>query len=108
MTHELFSPSHRPSTCLIAIVGLVTAAFATCLGDPAHAQKDEQAAARRVEINWPAAARDAVIAGIAAGLLSLVRSLGLLVAPATILVLLWRRRWSAAVALGVHHLPGHE
>ena len=45
--------------------------------------------------------RDAVMAGAAAGILSLVRSLGLLVAPATILVLLWRRRWSAAVCLGV-------
>jgi hypothetical protein len=45
--------------------------------------------------------RDAVIAGVAAGVLSLLRSLGLLLAPATILVLLWRRRWRAAALLGV-------
>ena len=46
--------------------------------------------------------RDAAWAGAAAGALSMVRSLGILVAPATALVLVWRRQWrSAAVTLGV-------
>ncbi|MBV6520740.1 MAG: hypothetical protein MNPFHGCM_00858 [Gemmatimonadaceae bacterium] len=43
--------------------------------------------------------REAAIAGAAAGILSLIRSLGLLVAPATVLVLLYRRRWAAAGAV---------
>ncbi|MEP7344572.1 MAG: hypothetical protein ABI877_04880 [Gemmatimonadaceae bacterium] len=45
--------------------------------------------------------RDAVLAGLVVGILSLVRSLGLLVAPATILALVWRRRWSAALAVAL-------
>lgn len=40
--------------------------------------------------------RDAVLAGVAGGLLALVRTLGVVVVPATALVLLWRRRWAAA------------
>lgn len=43
--------------------------------------------------------RDAVVAGLATGVLSMVRSFGVLVAPAVILVLMSRRRWSAAMAL---------
>jgi hypothetical protein len=39
--------------------------------------------------------RDALIAGVAGGLLALIRTLGALAIPATALVLLWRRRWMA-------------
>ena len=41
--------------------------------------------------------RDALIAGAAGGALALVRTLGIVVIPATALVLAWRRRWLAAV-----------
>ncbi|MFN8579497.1 MAG: glycosyltransferase family 39 protein [Gemmatimonadaceae bacterium] len=54
------------------------------------------AAERAVQSGKP---RDAMLAGAAAGILSLIRSLGLLVAPAAVLVLLYRRRWTAAFAL---------
>jgi hypothetical protein len=42
--------------------------------------------------------RDAAIAGLLAGLLALVRTLGAIVAPALVLVLALRRRWAAAAA----------
>jgi hypothetical protein len=45
--------------------------------------------------------RDAAVAGAAGVLLSMVRSLGLLTVPATVLVLAWRRRWRAAMAAAV-------
>lgn len=45
--------------------------------------------------------RTAALAGLAAGALALVRTLGALVVPAACLWLLYRRRWKAAVALGV-------
>jgi hypothetical protein len=48
--------------------------------------------------------RDALVAGVAGGLLSMVRTLGLLVVPATVLALAWRRRWrpaGSALAAGV-------
>jgi hypothetical protein len=41
--------------------------------------------------------RDALIAGAAGGALALIRTLGAVVIPATILVLAWRRRWTAAL-----------
>jgi hypothetical protein len=41
--------------------------------------------------------RDALVAGAAGGVLALIRTLGIVVLPATALVLLWRRRWRAAV-----------
>lgn len=44
--------------------------------------------------------RDAALAGGAAALLSMVRTLGILVVPATVLVMAWRRQWRAAFALG--------
>ena len=40
--------------------------------------------------------REALVAGLAAGALTLVRTLGVVVVPATVLVLAWRRRWMAA------------
>ena len=40
--------------------------------------------------------RDALIAGAAGGMLALIRTLGVVVLPATALVLAWRRRWMAA------------
>ena len=40
--------------------------------------------------------RNAIAAGAAAGLLTLVRTLGVVVVPATVLVLAWRRQWKAA------------
>lgn len=45
--------------------------------------------------------RDALLAGTAGGLLALVRTLGMVAIPATALVLAWRRRWLAAVLVGV-------
>jgi hypothetical protein len=39
-------------------------------------------------------------AGAAAALLALVRTLGILVVPATVLVLAWRRQWRSAFVLG--------
>ena len=44
--------------------------------------------------------KDAAIAGAAAAVLSLVRTLGILCVPATMLVLAWRRQWRAAFAMG--------
>ncbi len=41
--------------------------------------------------------RDAVLAGLAAGVLALIRTLGVVILPATVLVLAWRRRWLAAL-----------
>ena len=41
--------------------------------------------------------RTAFLAGAAGGILSLVRTLGFVVLPATVLVLAWRRRWKACV-----------
>jgi hypothetical protein len=53
--------------------------------------------------------RDAVLAGIAGGVLAMIRTLGVVAVPATALVLAWRRRWLAAalvcVAGGVVMLP---
>lgn len=43
---------------------------------------------------------DAMVAGAAAAVLALVRTLGIVVVPATVLVLAWRRQWRAAVVLG--------
>jgi hypothetical protein len=43
--------------------------------------------------------RDALLAGIAGGLLAMIRTLGAAAVPATALVLLWRRRWLAAVVV---------
>jgi hypothetical protein len=40
--------------------------------------------------------RDAALAGLLAGLLAMVRSIGVFVVPALVLVLLLRRRWAAA------------
>ena len=40
--------------------------------------------------------RHALVAGAAGGVLALIRSLGVVVIPATALVLAWRRRWLAA------------
>ncbi|MEP7382169.1 MAG: glycosyltransferase family 39 protein [Gemmatimonadota bacterium] len=45
--------------------------------------------------------RDAAWAGAAAATLALVRTLGILVVPATALVLLWRKQWRAAITLCV-------
>lgn len=54
-------------------------------------------------------ARDALVAGVAGGLLAMVRTLGAVAVPATALVLAWRRRWMAAflvcVAGGLVMLP---
>jgi len=44
-------------------------------------------------------ARHALVAGAAAGLLALVRTLGVVVVPATVLVLAWRRQWKAAALM---------
>ena len=44
---------------------------------------------------------DAVAAGAAGALLGLVRTLGVLVVPATVLVLAWRRRWRAAAVVAL-------
>ena len=43
--------------------------------------------------------RNALVAGAAAGLLALVRTLGVVVVPATVLVLAWRRQWKAAALI---------
>ncbi|MFN8570945.1 MAG: glycosyltransferase family 39 protein [Gemmatimonadaceae bacterium] len=43
--------------------------------------------------------RDAAVAGCAIGALSMIRSLGALVAPAALAVLLWRRHWRGAGTL---------
>ena len=40
---------------------------------------------------------DALVAGAAGGALALIRTLGAVVIPATVLVLAWRRRWTAAL-----------
>ena len=40
--------------------------------------------------------RDGVVAGAAGGALALIRTLGVVAIPATVLVLAWRRRWLAA------------
>jgi Dolichyl-phosphate-mannose-protein mannosyltransferase len=40
--------------------------------------------------------RDALVAGAAGGALALIRTLGVVAIPATVLVLAWRRRWLAA------------
>jgi hypothetical protein len=45
--------------------------------------------------------RDALAAGAAAGVLALVRTLGAVVLPATVLVLVWRRRWKAAALVAM-------
>lgn len=44
--------------------------------------------------------KDAAIAGAAAAVLALVRTLGIVCVPATMLVLVWRRQWRAALAMG--------
>lgn len=44
-------------------------------------------------------ARDAALAGLAAGALGLVRTLGVAALPATALALAWRRRWGGAAAV---------
>ncbi|MBL8983169.1 MAG: glycosyltransferase family 39 protein, partial [Gemmatimonadetes bacterium] len=41
--------------------------------------------------------RDAVVAGIAGVALAMVRTLGILVVPATVVALAWRRHWRAAL-----------
>lgn len=46
-------------------------------------------------------ARDALVAGAAGGLLALIRTLGAVAVPATALVLVWRRRWMAALLVCV-------
>ena len=46
-------------------------------------------------------ARDAVLAALAGVALSMVRTIGILVVPATLMVLLWRRRWRAAALLAL-------
>lgn len=43
------------------------------------------------------ARRDAILAGVAGGLLALIRTLGAAAIPATALVLVWRRRWVPAI-----------
>ena len=43
--------------------------------------------------------RDAAIAGSMGALLALVRTLGMVIVPATAMVLIWRRRWMAAATL---------
>ncbi len=45
--------------------------------------------------------RDALIAGAAGAMLSMVRTLGIVAIPATALVLAWRRRWLAAALVCV-------
>jgi len=45
--------------------------------------------------------RDAALAGAAAVALSMVRTLGILVVPAALLVLAWRRQWRAGIVLGL-------
>jgi hypothetical protein len=45
--------------------------------------------------------RDALLAGVAGGLLAMIRTLGAVAVPATALVLAWRRRWVAAVLVCV-------
>ncbi|MGE0767493.1 MAG: M23 family metallopeptidase [Hyphomicrobiaceae bacterium] len=59
MTDEFYRRPCRLTAMRAALPGLAASALATCLGGPAEAQRDEQAVARRVEIDWPAAARDA-------------------------------------------------
>lgn len=45
--------------------------------------------------------RAALAAGVAGGLLALIRTIGVVVVPATVLVLAWRRRWRAAAIVAV-------
>ena len=45
--------------------------------------------------------RDALIAGFAGGALAMVRTMGMFVAFALVLVLLWRRRWPAAAVAAI-------
>ncbi|HET9270689.1 MAG TPA: glycosyltransferase family 39 protein, partial [Vicinamibacterales bacterium] len=45
--------------------------------------------------------RDAVVAGAAGGALALVRTLGIVAIPATVVALAWRRRWLAALLVCV-------
>ncbi|MFN8581767.1 MAG: glycosyltransferase family 39 protein [Gemmatimonadaceae bacterium] len=45
--------------------------------------------------------RDALLAGVAVGLLSMVRSLGILAVPATVAALVWRKQWRAAGLLAL-------
>jgi hypothetical protein len=44
--------------------------------------------------------RDAVIAGLAGALLAMIRTLGALLIPATVLALAWQRKWKAAAIVG--------
>ena len=44
--------------------------------------------------------RDAVAAGAAGAALALIRTLGIVVVPALLVILLWRRRWRAAALAG--------
>ena len=46
-------------------------------------------------------ARDAVLAGLLSAALAMVRTIGILIVPATLLVLVWRRHWRAAALLAV-------
>jgi hypothetical protein len=45
--------------------------------------------------------RDALVAGVAGAMLSMVRTLGAVAIPATALVLAWKRRWMAAALVAV-------
>lgn len=45
--------------------------------------------------------RDAIVAGVAGAALGLIRTLGVVTLPATVLVLAWRRRWAAAALVAV-------
>ena len=44
--------------------------------------------------------RDAALAGATSAVLALVRTLGIVVVPATVLVMAWRRQWRGAFTLG--------
>ncbi len=45
--------------------------------------------------------RDAVIVALLASVLAMVRTIGLMIVPATLLVMCWRRSWRQALTLGV-------